>query len=65
MIDESLLDSWLLHLEAERKSPQTLKAYGDGVRRYLDWAADTGVDPVLDKPTVEAFQKNRHCLIYG
>lgn len=57
MIDESLLDSWLLHLEAERKSGQTLKAYGDGVRRFLDWAAATGVDPVLDKPTVEAFQR--------
>lgn len=57
MIDESLLDSWLLHLEAERKSAQTLKAYGDGVRRFLDWAAATGVDPVLDKPTVEAFQR--------
>lgn len=58
MIDETLLDSWLLHLEAERKSPQTLKSYGDGVRRFLAWAADTGRDPVLDKPTVEAFQRD-------
>lgn len=57
MIDASLLDSWLLHLEAERKSPQTLKAYGAGVRRFLTWCADTGTDPVLDKPTVEAFQR--------
>jgi integrase/recombinase XerD len=57
MIDESLLDSWLLHLEAERKSAETLKAYGDGVRRFLDYCASAGVDPVLDKPTVEAFQR--------
>lgn len=28
----ALLPSWELHLRAERKSPQTLKAYGDGVR---------------------------------
>lgn len=58
MIDETLLDSWLLHLAAERKSPQTLKSYGDGVRRYLTWAADTGRPPTLDKPSVEAFQRD-------
>jgi len=32
-----LLGSWELHLRAERKSPQTVKAYGDGVRRFLAW----------------------------
>jgi integrase/recombinase XerD len=33
----SLYGSWILHLRAERKSPQTLKSYGDGVRLYLAW----------------------------
>jgi integrase/recombinase XerD len=32
-----LADSWMLALRAERKSPQTLKIYGDGVRFYLRW----------------------------
>ena len=34
-----LAASWTLALRAERKSPQTLKNYGDGVRFYLDWCA--------------------------
>lgn len=32
---ELLLESWELNLRAERKSPQTIKSYGDGVRAYL------------------------------
>lgn len=36
---ELLAQSWQLSLRAERKSPQTLKAYGDGVRQYLTWCA--------------------------
>jgi site-specific recombinase XerD len=51
----ALLDSWLLHLRAERKSPETVKAYGDGVRRFLAWCSAEGVPPVLDRPTVNAF----------
>lgn len=50
-----LLDSWLLHLRAERKSPETVKTYGDGVRRFLAWCAVEGATPVLDRPTVNAF----------
>jgi integrase/recombinase XerD len=34
-----LLGSWELHLRAERKSPQTVKSYGDGVRAYIAWCA--------------------------
>lgn len=37
----SLYDSWMLHLRAERKSPQTLKSYGDGVRLYLRWISES------------------------
>jgi site-specific recombinase XerD len=51
----ALLDSWVLHLAAERKSAQTLKTYSDGVRAFLRWAASTGIPPALDRPTVNAF----------
>lgn len=50
-----LLASWELALRAERKSPQTVKSYGDGVRRFLAWAADNGRPAVLDRATVAAF----------
>lgn len=50
-----LLPSWELALRAERKSPQTVKAYGDGVRRFLDWATRTDCPAVLDRSTVTAF----------
>ncbi|MFG3718254.1 tyrosine-type recombinase/integrase [Streptomyces massasporeus] len=51
----TLLDSWLLHLAAERKSAQTLKTYGDGVRAFLRWCETTDRAPVLDRSTVNAF----------
>lgn len=51
----SLLDSWTLHLNAERKSPQTVKSYTEGVRQFLAWAAREDTPPVLDRPTVNAF----------
>ena len=50
-----LLDSWELALNAERKSPQTVKSYGDGVRRFLAWCGTHGFQPVLDRPTVARF----------
>ena len=51
----SLLESWELALRAERKSPQTVKSYGDGVRRFLAWCATEGRPAVLDRPTVSGF----------
>ena len=42
---EVLARSWQLALRAERKSPQTLKAYGDGVRYYLTWCAENDAPP--------------------
>ena len=51
----SLLPSWELHLRAERKSPQTVNAYGDGVRRFLTWCRATDRPAALDRPTVTAF----------
>lgn len=50
-----LLDSWSLHLRAERKSPQTVKTYTDGVAGFLTWADAQGCEPTLDAPTVDAF----------
>ena len=41
-----LAGSWLLSLRAERKSPQTLKNYGDGVRFFLDWCQAHDADPL-------------------
>ncbi|WP_395695281.1 tyrosine-type recombinase/integrase [Nocardioides sp.] len=43
---ELLSQSWMLALRAERKSPQTLKAYGDGVRAYLAWCAAKPAEPM-------------------
>ncbi|MFL5334433.1 MAG: hypothetical protein ACJ8H8_14890 [Geminicoccaceae bacterium] len=51
----ALLPSWELHLRAERKSPETVKSYGDGVRRFLAWADGEGRPAVLDRASVNAF----------
>lgn len=51
----SLLDSWLLRLAAERKSPATIKCYRDGVRQFLDYCTDTGIQPRLDQDTLAGF----------
>lgn len=51
----TLLDSWIVALRAERKSPQTIKSYVNGVRQFADWAEDNAVPPRLDRATVNAF----------
>lgn len=51
----ALLPSWLLHLQAERKSAQTLMAYRIGVEQFLRWCAAQGRPAVLDRPTVNAW----------
>jgi integrase/recombinase XerD len=48
----ALLGSWEIHLRAERKSPQTVKIYRDGLRAFLRWCDREGVDPALDRATV-------------
>ena len=50
----ALLESWQLALRADRKSPQTLKTYGDGVRLYLSWCADQQADP-LDRGSLRTW----------
>src|SRR4029453_9840891 len=56
MLDlEELLPSWELHLRAERKSAQTVKSYGDGVRAYLKWCAANDKPAALDRRQLREF----------
>jgi site-specific recombinase XerD len=51
-----LAGSWLLALEAEHKSPATLRAYRRGVDAFLAWHAGQGTaEPLLDRPAATAF----------
>lgn len=47
-----LYPSWIIHLKAERKSAQTLKSYGDGVRLWLDWAERSAIRQPLSRREV-------------
>jgi site-specific recombinase XerD len=51
----ALLPSWELHLRAERKSPATVKSYGDGVRGFLAWCARTRTAPELTRTAVNGY----------
>lgn len=51
----SLLESFLRDLRSERKSGQTVKTYGDGVRAFLSWCKREDITPALDRPTVAKF----------
>ncbi|SDG97278.1 tyrosine-type recombinase/integrase [Pseudonocardia oroxyli] len=51
----ALLDSWVLHLRAERKSAETVDNYTTGVRQFLAWCQAQGCPAVLDRPTVNGF----------
>ena len=51
----ALLESWTVHLRAERKSAQTVKSYTAGVRQFLSGCTGEGTPAVLDRATVNAF----------
>lgn len=51
----ALLPSWELALRAERKSPETIKSYGDGVRAFLRWCHNNDHYPALDRDLVKGF----------
>ena len=51
----ALLPSWELALRAERKSPQTIKSYGDGVRGFIRWCEGNGHSPALDRELMKGF----------
>lgn len=50
-----MLPSWELSLRAERKSAQTIKGYGDGVRAFLRWCDAHGHSPALERDLVKGF----------
>jgi integrase/recombinase XerD len=50
-----LLPSWELAMRSERKSPATVKVYGDGVRAFLRWCDEHGHPPALDRELVKGF----------
>jgi integrase len=51
----ALLPSWERALRAERKSPATIKCYGDGARSYLRWCESSGNEPLLSKASAQAW----------
>ena len=68
MTASEALSAWIEHLMHERRaSPRTLEAYGDGVRRYLDFLqqhrggplslADLGAVPAADVRAYLAFRR--------
>jgi integrase/recombinase XerD len=52
---DDLVQSWITHMQAERKSPHTIRTYTNGVTAYRRWLAKTGRDPEITRATVEAF----------
>jgi site-specific recombinase XerC len=50
-----LLDSWTVHLRAERKSTETVDNYTTGVRQFLAWCAQQDRPAVLDRASVNEF----------
>jgi integrase/recombinase XerD len=51
----SLLESWIVHLKAERKSASTLKSYRLGVEQFVAWSEREDVPAELNRRTVGAF----------
>lgn len=51
----TLVDSWTIHLRAERKSRETIKSYVTGVTQFLDWCVATDTAPALERRTVGAW----------
>lgn len=50
-----LAESWVIHLEAERKSPHTVRGYTNGLKLYVDWCERLGRQVDLARRQVEEF----------
>ncbi|MFV8316325.1 tyrosine-type recombinase/integrase [Mycobacterium sp. 23] len=50
-----LLPSWVLAMRAERKAPQTIKSYTDGVRGFIGWCEANGHSPALTRDLVKGW----------
>ena len=48
-----LCESWIIHLQAERKSAHTIRGYTDGLRLYIVWCEDNGRKVELERRPVE------------
>ena len=51
----TLAESWVTHLEAERKSPHTILTYTSGLNAYIRWCEQQGVAVDLAPKPVEKF----------
>ncbi len=51
----TLAESWVIHLEAERKSPHTIRGYTKGLEAYVRWCEREGVPVDLTPKPVERF----------
>lgn len=60
---DELLASWELNLRADRKSPQTVKTYGDGVRAYITYCLDYDKPVAIERRTLQEFKE--HLLSVG
>src|SRR5690606_24566196 len=49
------IDSWRIHLEAERRSPRTIDNYLTAVHLYARWCADHDRPATIDRRTAEAW----------
>ena len=52
---DALTESWITHMQAERKSPHTIRTYTAGVAAFARWCVAAGIEPALDRATVEKF----------
>jgi integrase/recombinase XerD len=51
----TLAESWVTHLEAERKSPHTIRTYTNGLDTYVRWCEREGLAVELAPRPVEKF----------
>ena len=51
----TLAESWIIHLEAERKSAHTIRGYTDGLRLYIDWCEQRGRPAEFSAQQVKEF----------
>ena len=55
---ETLAESWSVYLAAERKSPNTIRAYLAAVSAFTSWCADTERPAELTRANVAAFTRD-------
>jgi integrase/recombinase XerC len=51
----ALAESWTIHLEAERKSPHTIRTYTAGLAAYIAWCERLSLPVELEPKAVEKF----------